>query len=170
MDFLRARNAEIQLPLFRKAQVEAERVGKRSECGGTGAGGAELEELTTGKVAHVLTAFYSWHRSASSRTRAIVGRMNEFFSSLAKRWSDAARSRGATIDDPTLDAGVAEEILELARVVAHTTERRFAPLATSTAGVAAERLRASKGALAPGAAAAYLREVREALEREAPTP
>jgi len=31
-------------------------------------------------------------------------------------------------------------------------------------------LRASKGALDPGAAAAYVREVREALEREAPTP
>ena len=96
--------------------------------------------------------------------------MNAFFSSLAKRWSEAARGRGVKIDDPTLDADIAEEILELARVVAHTTERRFAPLATFTAGVAAERLRASKGALAPGAAAAYLREVREALEHEAPTP
>ncbi len=94
--------------------------------------------------------------------------MNEFFSSLGKRWSEAARRRGATIDDPTLDAGLAEEILELARVVSHTRERRFAPLATYTAGVAAERLRASKGALEPGVAVAYIREVREALEREAP--
>lgn len=94
--------------------------------------------------------------------------MNEFFSSLAKRWSEAARGRGAKIDDPTLDADVAEEVLELARVVAHTKERRFAPLATFTAGVAAERLRASKRGLDPGGAAAYIREVREALEREAP--
>lgn len=96
--------------------------------------------------------------------------MNDFFTSLAKRWSEAAHSRGATIDVPTLDAGVAEEILELARVVSHTKERRFAPLATFTAGVATERLRASKGSLDPGAAAAYVREVREALEREAPSP
>ena len=95
--------------------------------------------------------------------------MNEFFSTLAKRWSEAARSRGAIIDDPTLDAGVAEEILELARVVSHTKERRFAPLATFTAGVAAERLRASKGMLDAGATAAYVREVREALERDAPS-
>ena len=94
--------------------------------------------------------------------------MNAFFSSLGKRWSEAARARGATIDDPTLDPGVAEEILELARVVSHTVERRFAPLATFTAGVAAERLRASKGSLDTGVAAAYVREVREALEREAP--
>ena len=96
--------------------------------------------------------------------------MNEFFSSLAKRWSAAASARGARIDDPTLDANVAEEILELARVVSHTKERRFAPLAAFTAGVATERLRASKGALDPGVAAAYVREVREALEHEAPSP
>ena len=93
--------------------------------------------------------------------------MNPFFSSLGKRWSEAARRRGASIDDPTLDPSVAEEILELARVVSHTVERRFAPLATFTAGVAAERLRASKGTLEKDDAAAYVREVREALEREA---
>jgi hypothetical protein len=93
--------------------------------------------------------------------------MNAFFSSLGKRWSDAAHKHGATIDEPTLDAAVAEEILELARVVSHTVGRRFAPLATFTAGVAAERLRASKGSLDAGAAAAYVREVRESLEKEA---
>ena len=93
--------------------------------------------------------------------------MNPFFSSLGKRWSEAARRRGATIDDPALDAGLAEEILELARVVSHTVERRFAPLAAYTAGVAVERLRASKDSLDTGAAAEYVREVREALEKEA---
>jgi hypothetical protein len=92
--------------------------------------------------------------------------VNAFFSSLGKRWSEAARRRGTTIEDPTLDAGLAEEILELARVVSHTVERRFAPLATFTAGIAAERLRASKGTLDPDEAASYVREVREALERE----
>lgn len=94
--------------------------------------------------------------------------MNPFFSSLGRRWSETARRQGATIDDPTLDAGMAEEILELARVVSHTQERRFAPLAAFTAGVAAERLRTAKGSLDAGAAAAYVREVRETLEREAP--
>ena len=93
--------------------------------------------------------------------------MNPFFSSLGRRWSEAARRRGATIDEPNLDAPLAEEILELARVVSHTVERRFAPLATFTAGVAAERLRASKGSLDPDEAALFVREVREALEREA---
>jgi hypothetical protein len=94
--------------------------------------------------------------------------MNAFFSSLGKRWSEAARRRGATIEEPMLDAGVAEEVLELARVVSHTVERRFAPLAAFTAGVAAERLRASKGSLDASVAAESVREVREAIEREAP--
>ena len=94
--------------------------------------------------------------------------MNQFFSLLARRWSEAAGRRGATIDEPTLEPEVANEILELARVAAHTQERRFAPLASFTAGVAAERLRLAKGALDASATAAYIREVREALEREAP--
>ena len=93
--------------------------------------------------------------------------MNEFFESLGRRWRAAAERRGAPIDAPTLDAKIALELLELARVAAHTKERRFAPLATYTAGVAAERLRASKGA-DDEAIASYIREVREELEREPP--
>ena len=93
--------------------------------------------------------------------------MNEFFESLGKRWREAAERRGARIEAPELDAKVALELLELARVAAHTKERRFAPLASYTAGVAAERLRTAKGADAD-AIAAYVREVREELEREPP--
>jgi hypothetical protein len=94
--------------------------------------------------------------------------VNQFFSLLGKRWREAAGRRGASIDEPLLDGDVASEILELARVAAHTQERRFAPLASFMAGVATERLRLAKGALDAGATAAYIREVREALEREAP--
>src|SRR5438128_8741711 len=72
--------------------------------------------------------------------------MNEFFESLGRRWRAAAERRGARIEAPALDAKVALELLELARVAAHTKERRFAPLASYTAGVAAERLRVAKGA------------------------
>ena len=67
-----------------------------------------------------------------------------------------------------LDAAVAEQILQLARVVAHSKERSFAPLASFTAGVAAERLRVAKGGADPATVAAYVREVREALEAESP--
>jgi N-acetylglutamate synthase-like GNAT family acetyltransferase len=91
--------------------------------------------------------------------------MNQFFESLGRRWTKAAERRGVKIEEPTLDPKVAEELLELARVVAHTTERRFAPLASYTAGIAAERLREAKAEDAE-AIAAFIREVREELERE----
>ena len=94
--------------------------------------------------------------------------MNDFFEALGKRWQKAAERRGAKIEAPVLDPEVAEELLELARVVSHTKERRFAPLATYTAGMAAERLREAKPEDA-AAIAAFIREVREELEREAPT-
>lgn len=93
----------------------------------------------------------------------MVRRVNAFFDALARRWRDAAARSGAHIDGPALDPAVAEEILQLARVVAHSKERSFAPLASFTAGVAAERLRNAE----PGAdVAAYIRGVREQLERE----
>jgi len=92
--------------------------------------------------------------------------MNEFFESLGKSWCKAAERRGAKIDDPALDPKVAEELLELARVVAHTKERRFAPLAAYTAGIAVERLREAKDVDAE-AIAAFIKEIREELERGA---
>ena len=79
----------------------------------------------------------------------------------------AETRHGVKIEEPRVDPKVAEELLELARVVAHTKERRFAPLATYTAGVAVERLREAKPEDA-AAVAAYIREVREELERGAP--
>ena len=93
--------------------------------------------------------------------------MNEFFESLAKRWKNAAERLGAKIEEPKLDEKVAAEILELARVAAHTKERRFAPLASYMAGIAAERLRVSKGADADEVAS-FIREVREEREHEGP--
>jgi hypothetical protein len=93
--------------------------------------------------------------------------MNEFFESLGMRWKKAAARRGVEIEDPGLDPKVAQELLDLARVVSHTVERRFAPLASYTAGLAVERLQAAKHHDAE-ALAAYIREVREELEREAP--
>ena len=93
--------------------------------------------------------------------------MNEFFESLGRRWQKAAERRGVKIEPPKLDPKVAEELLDLARVVSHARERRFAPLATYTAGVAVERLREAKPEDADGIAA-FIREVRDELEREAP--
>lgn len=91
--------------------------------------------------------------------------VNDFFTALGRRWAEGAAKRGAKIAAPELEPAVAEEILQLARVVAHSKERSFAPLASFTAGVAVERFRAAKGS-DPASVASYVREVREALESE----
>lgn len=95
--------------------------------------------------------------------------MNPFFDELGKRLAEAASREGASIDPPDLDPEVARELLELARVAAHTQERRFAPLSTFLAGMAAERMRAASGADA-GQVAQLVREVWQALEQEAGVP
>jgi uncharacterized protein DUF6457 len=94
--------------------------------------------------------------------------MNRFFEAQGKLWAVAARRRDAVIDAPTLDARVALELLELARVAAHTQERRFAPLSCFMAGVAAERLRVAKPEIDDIEVAAFIQEVRQELEAEAP--
>jgi Domain of unknown function (DUF6457) len=94
--------------------------------------------------------------------------MNRFFEAQGRQWVAAAHRRDAGIDPPTLDARVALELLELARVAAHTQERRFAPLSCFMAGVAAERLRAAKPEIDDIAVAAFIQEVRQELEAEAP--
>ena len=92
--------------------------------------------------------------------------MNACFTALGRRLVEAAFRRQAAIDPPELDPDVAAEILDLARVAAHTQERRFAPLASFMAGVAVERVRHARADLSPAELAAYVREVRESLEKE----
>jgi hypothetical protein len=82
--------------------------------------------------------------------------MNAWFEALGRRFAEAAQKRGAKISAP---------VLELARVAAHSKERRFAPLACFMAGVAVERLRQT-GSLSAADEVAYLRSVREAVEAE----
>ena len=96
--------------------------------------------------------------------------MNRFFDDLGERWVAAAGRRSAKIAAPSLDAELALELLELARVAARTQERRFAPLACYMAGVAAERLREAKGGMDDAAVAAFILEVRQELEAEYPLP
>src|SRR5438034_8871761 len=91
--------------------------------------------------------------------------MNAWFDALGRRFAETASKQGVEIAEPELDAGVADEVLELARVAAHSKERRFAPLACFMAGVAVERLRQA-GALSPAAEAAYIRAVYQSVEAE----
>jgi len=94
--------------------------------------------------------------------------MNQFFEQLGQRWVAAARRRDAVVEAPSLDPRVALELLELARVAAHTRERRFAPLSCFMAGVAAERLRVARPDLDQADVAAYINEIRQELEAETP--
>src|SRR2546428_3454464 len=94
--------------------------------------------------------------------------MNPFFEALGQDWVDAATRRGADIAKPTLDSRVALELLELARVAAHTQERRFAPLTSFLAGVAAQRLRAAKPEVDDPTPAAFIPAGRPQLEGEVP--
>ena len=95
--------------------------------------------------------------------------MNPFFEELGRRLAEGARDRGVEIEAPQIDSQVAFELLELARVAAHTQERRFAPLACFLAGVASERLRVGRPSLTAAELAAYVNEVRQSLEsRSAP--
>jgi hypothetical protein len=91
--------------------------------------------------------------------------VNRFFDELGDRLARGARARGTEIEAPRLEPAVAQELLELARVTAHTHERRFAPLASFLAGAAAERLRAAGGSAGPEEVASLIREVREEIER-----
>ena len=93
--------------------------------------------------------------------------MNPFFTDLGEKLRAASARQGAAIDAPRLDGPLAEELLELARAVAHGRERRFAPLATFLAGVAVERSLRQGRPASESAAADIVREVREAVEREA---
>jgi Domain of unknown function (DUF6457) len=92
--------------------------------------------------------------------------VNPFFDDLGRRWMKAAAGYGAELEPPTLAPRVAEELLELARVTAHTEERRFAPLACFTAGLAMERLRTSRPDLDDSALVACIREVRTGIEAD----
>jgi hypothetical protein len=90
--------------------------------------------------------------------------LNSFFDDLGERWVAAAKARGVEIETPAIDSQVALELLELARVAAHTQERRFAPLACFLAGVASERLRSGQPGLTAAEVAAYVNDVRQSLE------
>jgi hypothetical protein len=87
--------------------------------------------------------------------------VNDFFEELGRRLVAVAEQEGARIDRPELDPPLAEELLALARSVAHRSERRFAPLATYLIGVAVGRLQGSASDTS-----GYVQKLRLELERD----
>ncbi|MBV8601023.1 MAG: hypothetical protein JO359_05580 [Candidatus Eremiobacteraeota bacterium] len=66
--------------------------------------------------------------------------MNPFFEELGDEFVTVAHERGAEIEKPTLDPELSDELLLFASIVAHSRERKFAPLACYLAGVAAAQI------------------------------
>ncbi|MGA3037750.1 MAG: DUF6457 domain-containing protein [Vulcanimicrobiaceae bacterium] len=87
--------------------------------------------------------------------------MNPFFHQFGAMLVEEANARGADISAPTMDDGTAKELLDLARVVAHSKERRFAPLACYLAGLAIATLQMKQPQLD---IANYVKSLRVALE------
>ena len=104
--------------------------------------------------------------SHSDRRSGYVGQVNPYFARLGQTWVEAARRRGVEIEAPELNAALSSELLDMARVVAHGQERRYAPLAAYLAGIAAERVRQAGTEVD---LVAFVREVRDQLEAETPS-
>jgi hypothetical protein len=90
--------------------------------------------------------------------------MNEYLSTFGARLARVALAQGAEIEPPTIGSGVAAEVLELAGTVAHTSERKFAPLASFLTGIAVGRLAAAGGLASDREIAAFVGQVRKDLD------
>ncbi|HTX03115.1 MAG TPA: DUF6457 domain-containing protein [Candidatus Acidoferrales bacterium] len=87
--------------------------------------------------------------------------MNPFFDRFGAMLAEEANARGAAVGAPIMDDGTAKELLDLARVVAHSQERRFAPLACYLAGIAVATIQTKQPQLN---VAEYVKSLRIALE------
>ena len=70
-------------------------------------------------------------------------RFAEYFVDFGVRLARLIHALGMDIEAPTISSHVAAEVLELAGTVAHTSERKFAPLAAFVTGIAVGQLRAA---------------------------
>jgi len=94
--------------------------------------------------------------------------MNAWFDDFARRCAEIAARHNASIEAPRLEADVSREVLDLTRVVAHASERQFAPLAAFMAGRAVERIAAVRAGLSGDDASAFLSELTRSLEVDEP--
>ncbi len=93
--------------------------------------------------------------------------MNEYFSNFGARLARIAQAQGAEIEPPTIGSGVVAEVLALAGTVAHTSERKFAPLASFLTGIAVERLAAAGRLGSDREIADFVGQVRKELDPSA---
>lgn len=96
--------------------------------------------------------------------------MNEYLSTFGARLARVALAHGAEIEPPSIGSGVAAAVLELAGTVAHTSERKFAPLASFLTGIAVGRLAAAGGLASDLEIAAFVGQVRKDLDASIALP
>lgn len=91
--------------------------------------------------------------------------MNSWFDEFSRRCAAIAARHRAPIEAPHLNAAVARELLDLTRVVARGSERRFAPLAAFVAGQAIERMSRANPALENEDIITVLQELKQELSQ-----
>jgi hypothetical protein len=94
--------------------------------------------------------------------------MNPWFDDFSRRCADIASRHRAPIEAPHLNAVVARELLDLTRVVAHSGERQFAPLAAFVVGQTVERMSRANPELRTDAILAFLQELKQTLPEKGP--
>jgi hypothetical protein len=92
--------------------------------------------------------------------------MHQYFSDLSLRLRRLAQAHGLETEAPDIEAGVAAEILALAGTVAHTSERKFAPIASYAAGIAVGRLKAAGLLSTEREVADFLAQLRRELDTQ----
>ncbi len=99
-----------------------------------------------------------------SEAEGAQGALHRYLDGFNARLVRLARERGVQVEPQALDPLLVAEVLELAGVVAHTGERKFAPLASFVAGVAVGRLRAAGALAADQDVSAFVAALRKELD------
>lgn len=92
------------------------------------------------------------------------GALDRYLEGFNARVVRLARERGVEIVPQTLDPQLVAEVLELAGAVAHSSERKFAPLASFVTGVAVGRLQAAGALAADQDVSAFVAVLRKELD------
>ena len=90
--------------------------------------------------------------------------MQDYFSVFGLRLGRLMQAHGLDAESPGIASVVAAEILTLAGAVAHTSERKYAPIASFLAGVAVGRLSAAGLLSTSDEVAEFLADLRKEVD------
>lgn len=96
--------------------------------------------------------------------------MQKYLSGFGLRLGRLMQAHGLDTESPVIASAVAAEVLALAGAVAHTSERKFAPIASFAAGVAVGRLNAAGLLPSSDDMAEFLADLRKELDARESAP